>query len=240
MTDEESLIQQQIEYYRARSSEYDEWFLRMGRYDWGDEHRKQWFSEVAGVHKALESSKPGGNILELACGTGLWTKHLASHAGKLVAVDASREAIEINRQRVADDRVTYIEADLFSWQPAERFDYLFFGFWLSHVPLLRFDEFWNNVADALTPEGKVFFVDSLFTPESTARDHASIDQSGRARRKLNDGREYEIVKVFHEPSELERKLVERSWDGYVRATGKFFLYGCVGRRKSKAGPLQHQ
>ena len=80
--DEESLIQQQIEYYRARSSEYDEWFLRTGRYDRGDEHRKQWFAEVTGVHKALESSNPAGNILELACGTGLWTKHLVPHAGK--------------------------------------------------------------------------------------------------------------------------------------------------------------
>ena len=40
MKEDDSLIKQQIEYYRARASEYDEWFLRQGRYDRGEEHRR--------------------------------------------------------------------------------------------------------------------------------------------------------------------------------------------------------
>jgi demethylmenaquinone methyltransferase/2-methoxy-6-polyprenyl-1,4-benzoquinol methylase len=229
MKDEESLIKQQIEYYRARNPEYDEWFLRKGRYDRGVENKQKWFNEVAEVREALESSIPSGDILEIACGTGLWTEHLAPHASKLVAVDISSEAIESNRQRITDDRVVYVEADLFSWKPSERFDYIFFGFWLSHVPLSRFDDFWDLVESALGKGGKVFFVDSLFTPESTARDHTLKDQTGRTIRKLNDGREFEIIKIFYEPSELERKLGERGWDGYVHTTENFFLYGCLGR-----------
>ena len=229
MTIEDSLIKQQTEYYRARAAEYDEWFLRIGRYDRGEEHSRQWFAEVEVVRKALESSKPGGKILELACGTGLWTKHLVSNATKLTAVDVSPEAIEMNRQRVADDRVSYIETDLFSWRPGERFDYVFFGFWLSHVPASRFDDFWAMVRDALNPEGTVFFLDSLLTQDSTATDHASIDRSGCAKRKLNDGREFEIVKVFYEPTELMRRLVKHGWTGYVQGTEQFFLYGCISR-----------
>jgi hypothetical protein len=38
MTDER-LLADQIAYYRARAGEYDEWFLRQGRYDRGLEHR---------------------------------------------------------------------------------------------------------------------------------------------------------------------------------------------------------
>ncbi len=227
MTDEESLIKQQIEYYRARVPEYDDWFLRKGRYDRGEQNRRRWFAEAASVREALESSNPKGRILELACGTGLWTQHLAPRASELVAVDVSPEALEANRRRIGDDRVRYVEADLFSWRPSERFDYVFFGFWLSHVPLSRFDGFWDLVRGALTSTGTVFFVDSLFSQESTARDHAPADRSGRAIRKLNDGRKFEIIKQFHEPSKLMRSLEQRGWVGYVRATQHFFLYGCV-------------
>ena len=64
---------EQLTYYRARAAEYDEWFLRRGRYDRGDEHRRLWFDEVAAVEAALIDAHPAGDILELACGTGLWT-----------------------------------------------------------------------------------------------------------------------------------------------------------------------
>jgi len=107
MLNEDQLLRQQTEYYRARAAEYDEWFFRTGRYDRGEEQRRHWFAEVEIVRKALESSKPGGSILELACGTGLWTERLAPFATTLVAVDVSPESIEINRQRVSDKRVSY-------------------------------------------------------------------------------------------------------------------------------------
>jgi ubiquinone/menaquinone biosynthesis C-methylase UbiE len=228
--EDDSLIKQQIEYYQARASEYDEWFLRMGRYDRGVEHRQHWFGEVEVVRAALVAAKPAGDILELACGTGLWTEYLAPYANKLVAVDSSEEALMLNRDRLKNDRVSYIEADLFSWKPSARFDFIFFAFWLSHIPRSRLDEFWATVKTALKPNGRVFFVDSLLTQDSTAKNHAAIDTSGRVTRKLNDGREYEIVKVFHDPAELEQNLIEQGWQGYVRATGRYFLYGSMSRR----------
>ncbi len=65
------LLDEQLAYYRARSGEYDEWFLREGRYDRGPEQRAEWFKEVAEVEAALHAAGPRGNVLELACGTGL-------------------------------------------------------------------------------------------------------------------------------------------------------------------------
>ena len=230
MDTEESLIRQQIEYYRARAPEYDEWCLRLGRYDRGEEHRRRWFTELNEVSEALETSHPRGTILELACGTGLWTRHLAPQADRLVAVDVSTEAIEINRGRLENDKIDYVEADLFSWRPRERFDYVFFGFWLSHVPASRIDAFWDMVKEALVPGGVVFFVDNLQTHESTAYDHEPPETTGRALRKLNDGRQFEIIKVFYEPDKLERDLAARGLVGYVRGTETFFLYGCLRRK----------
>jgi demethylmenaquinone methyltransferase/2-methoxy-6-polyprenyl-1,4-benzoquinol methylase len=37
---DESTLKEQIEYYRARAAEYDEWHLRTGRYDRGEDHRR--------------------------------------------------------------------------------------------------------------------------------------------------------------------------------------------------------
>jgi demethylmenaquinone methyltransferase/2-methoxy-6-polyprenyl-1,4-benzoquinol methylase len=217
----------QLEYYRARAPEYDEWFFRTGRYDRGPQHREAWLGEVAAVEAALRGERLSGDVLELACGTGLWTRHLASMASHVVAVDGSREVLAINRQRVQSDHVDYVEADLFQWQPAARFDAVFFGFWLSHVPQDRFDAFWTMVGSAVRPGGRVFFVDSLFEPASTSRDHAPIDRSGVVRRRLNDGRAFDVVKVFHEPATLERRLAAAGWTGRVRSTGRFFLYAAL-------------
>lgn len=223
---ETELLDEQVEYYRARAAEYDEWFLRQGRYDRGPSHRAEWFGEIALVEAALRDALPRGDVLELACGTGLWTRHLADGRRRVVAVDTSPEAIAINRARVKSDAVEYVVADLFSWvPPARQFEAVFFAFWLSHVPVARCDMFWQRVRTALRPGGTVFFVDGLFEQASTARDHVPLDVSGVAQRRLNDGREFRVVKVFYEPALLERQLSQGGWRGWVRSSGRFFVYG---------------
>src|SRR5262249_6151975 len=193
---DDMLLSEQVEYYRARAPEYDEWFLREGRYDRGPEHRAAWFSEVAIVEAALHDTIRNGDVLEFACGTGLWTHHLAAGNRRVVALDASPEAIAINKRRVQANNVEYLVADIFSWLPARTFDFAFFGFWLSHVPAGQFEAFWTLVRNSLRPGGSAFFVDSLLEQSSTARDHGPLDDSGVIRRRLNDGREFHIVKVF--------------------------------------------
>jgi 2-polyprenyl-3-methyl-5-hydroxy-6-metoxy-1,4-benzoquinol methylase len=219
------ILQEQIQYYRERASEYDEWFFRQGRYDRGENHRQQWFSEVTQVEAALRAATPAGDILELACGTGLWTQHLAPFATHITAVDVSPEAIALNQRRVASASVEYIVADLFNWNSDRQFDLIFFGFWLSHVPIEQFVPFWQMVRGALKPNGRVFFVDSRLTQESTARNHAALNQEGYSERKLNDGRAYRVVKIFHEPTQLQASLRGLGWMGHVYQTDRYFLHG---------------
>jgi hypothetical protein len=69
--DEGQIVESQMAYYRARAGEYDQWFLRQGRYDQGPEHRTRWFQELAIVETALREEVRGADVLELACGTGL-------------------------------------------------------------------------------------------------------------------------------------------------------------------------
>lgn len=223
----DAILHEQIAYYRARASEYDEWFLRQGRYDRGPDLNARWFAEIAEARGALDRFDPSGDVLELACGTGLWTQQLARLARSVTAVDSAPEMLALNRARLADaGNVRYLQADLFAWTPDKRYDAVFFSFWLSHVPPERFTAFWALVRDALAPGGRVFFVDSLYSESSTASDHALEGQEATTlSRRLNDGREYRIVKVFHDPEKLAGQLQALGWTATVGRTPTYFYYG---------------
>ena len=229
---QEETLREQVRYYQARAEEYDEWFLRQGRYDRGQELNQRWFSEVRILYQELDTFSPRGSILELACGTGIWTQQLLRYADRITAVDAVPEVIAINQRRTQSDAVSFVQADLFDWQPVEKYDVVFFSFWLSHVPPELFKPFWDMVAQALKPGGRVFFIDSRFEPTSTARDHQLVDkQSTTTSRRLNDGREFQIVKVFYERSDILLRLRKMGWKCSVKETENYFLYG-YGRKSS--------
>lgn len=151
----ERLVADQLSYYRKRAPEYDDWFFRRGRFDRGPELNARWVAEVDEVERALHNINPAGRVMELACGTGIWTERLLNYAEQVVAVDGSPEMLAQCRQRVGDERVDFVEADLFAWEPRTRFDVVFFSFWLSHVPPARFESFWRLVDSALHPDGRV-------------------------------------------------------------------------------------
>ncbi len=120
-----------------------------------------------------------------------------------------------------------VQADLFRWQPKGVYDFVFFGFWLSHVPPDRFASFWATVRAALAPGGHAFFVDNAHSPEIAARNHRLPETGFVMERVLNDGRQFRVVKVFYEPAELEQRLTALGFTGHVRSTGEYFVYGDV-------------
>jgi len=228
---DDSLLADQIAYYRARAGEYDEWWFRQGRFDRGPELNAAFFADVAFVEGALyaflDAARPR-RVLELACGTGLFTRHLAPRVARVTAVDASPEVIACNRARVARDNVDYILADLFEWTPQERYDLVFMSFWLSHVPFARFDALWSMVREALVDGGRAYVIDSALDATSTARDHPAPDaEAGIVTRKLNDGRQFRIVKLFHDPRLLNRKLAANGFHAAIERTPRYFIHGPV-------------
>lgn len=226
-----AILAEQIAYYRKRAGEYDEWWFRTGRYDHGAELNAAWHADVAEVESALGAWLDGRRpreAVELACGTGLFTRRVAPRVGRLLALDASPEVQAINRARVESPNVEYALADLFAWQPATQYDLVFMSFWLSHVPDDRFDEFWRRVRAALKDGGAAYVIDSGWDMTSTAKNHARPDRAtGIAERKLNDGSEYRIVKIFHEPDDLARRLRALGFASRIVHTPRYFIHGAV-------------
>jgi demethylmenaquinone methyltransferase/2-methoxy-6-polyprenyl-1,4-benzoquinol methylase len=229
-TNDSAPLRQQLDYYRARAAEYDQWWLRQGRYDRGTDLNARWFAEAAEISAALSTFRPAGRVLELACGTGIWTEKLLPFASQLTAVDGSPEMLALNETRLGSSQIHYVVADLFQWQPAEQFDVVFFSFWLSHVPPEHFTTFWQLVQSCLAPGGRVFFIDSRHEQTSTATDHKlPHPESTVLTRRLNDGREFQIYKVFHDPAELAGQLRQLGWQVDIRQTDHYFIYGSAHR-----------
>src|SRR5690606_32352900 len=103
----DDILRQQIDYYRARAGEYDEWFYRLGRYDHGETLNRLWFDEVEEVMQALRALGTVERALELAAGTGIWTAQLAQMANHVTAIDASEEVLEINAHKLCAAHVHY-------------------------------------------------------------------------------------------------------------------------------------
>ena len=124
----------------------------------------------------------------------------------------------------ADPRVTFEAADLFTYQPARRFDLISFTFWLSHVPPSRLSGFFSLLRRSLRPGGTLFALDQCTTAEKrTAPDN-------RQQRDLADGRTYEIVKIYYTKPELEALFAEHGFQVQVTTTATLWI--AVARRQA--------
>jgi hypothetical protein len=96
----------------------------------------------------------------------------------------------------------------------------------------KFKSFWILIDSLLKPTGKVFFVDSRYDITSTAKDHCLEGSDATSvNRKLNNGREFRIVKIFHEAKNLIKLLKELNWKFDIYETQNYFIYGS-GHKKN--------
>ena len=209
VTDE--ILADQVGYYRRRAGEYDETA----------------YGDVAvareRIARLVAQMAPGGRVLEIACGTGLWTEAITGLADTVLAIDTAPEAIAIARDRVRSGTVTFEVADVFSWTTGDRFDVIFFSAWLSHVPMSRFEQFWRMLRGLLAEGGRVLFIDE----HVDVRDkEAFVPGAGEiVERRLRDGRTFRIVKNFVDPDTLRDLLRHIGWDCRIRRDGDDWISG---------------
>jgi demethylmenaquinone methyltransferase/2-methoxy-6-polyprenyl-1,4-benzoquinol methylase len=212
-----------LAYYEARAAEYDDWYLRRGRYARGPIHDAAWNAELDGAGAWLDGLPIRGEIVELAAGTGWWSPLLASK-GELWLYDAAEAPLERARDRLLAHRLRAHIHVRDAWaEPDRHVDALVCNFWLSHVPRSRTGAFLALARRWLKPGGIFAAIDSLPDPQSGAGDNPP-PAGDVAVRRLADGREFTIVKVHRSPEEIEAALRSTGFESpRVATTGRFFV-----------------
>ena len=221
---DQHILDEQMTYYRKMAQEYDE--------TTGQTEELQ--RAFARARDLLQQQAPVGQILELACGTGTWTRALLPLGRELTAIDASPEMLSLARQKVGNAAVQFQQADLFQWQPSQQYDLVFFANWLSHVPPQRLDAFLGTVARAVRPCGSLALVDQ-YAPLPEDREIIVRDaEEGAiyAKRSLLNGQTFLIVKVFYDLQILENLLEALDFTVTVQKLDDIFFFLQAQRKAS--------
>ena len=185
-------------YYAARASEYERIYLKPERQ-----------TDLRAIEQWLPPKFAGARVIEVACGTGYWTRFIAPVASHILALDAVPETIRIAKTRVPGGKVVFLVGDAHALpQHVGQFDAAFAGFWFSHVSKTRQREFLLGLAARLEPGAKVVFLDNRYA-EGSSSPVTARDAEGNTfqNRQLSDGSTYKVLKNFPSEAELLNLIV---------------------------------
>ena len=182
------------EYYARRAAEYEKVYAKPERQ-----------ADLARLRIDIAETFRDCSVLEVACGTGYWTPHIARYARRVDAYDINEETLAIARTKPVDPgRVRFELGDAYA-PPARapRQDAAFAGFWWSHVPKRELPRFLAGLHAALAPGALVVCIDNRQV-EGSSTPVARTDDDGNSyqSRQLADGSRHEVLKNFPEPAEL--------------------------------------
>jgi protein-L-isoaspartate O-methyltransferase len=184
------------DYYAERAFEYDEIYRKPERQ-----------ADLARLKQLLPPLVASKRVLEIAAGTGYWTQVLATTAASITATDLNAETIAIAAQRdFGPAPVSLRTADAYQLDavPGE-FDLVFCGFWWSHIARTDIPRFLAGVRARTGPGAMLVLLDNRYVPGSSTP-ISREDGDTYQRRRLADGREYEVVKNFPSGAQVTADL----------------------------------
>ena len=199
-------------YYAARALEYDRVYDKPERQD-----------DIRSLQAWLPHLFHNSSVLEVACGTGFWTQHIAQSARSILAVDSAPETIAIAESRVPADKVSFLVGDAYRLPlHIGPFDAAFAGFWFSHVPKRRQGEFLRGLSAAIQPGANVVLIDNLYV-EGSNHPITEHDSDGNTfqTRSLEDGSVHRVLKNFPTETEL-RELTQGLGRNFAYTSFKYY------------------
>ena len=187
----------QAHYYALRAQEYEKVY-----------HIPEEQPDLTKLYEQFRGTFKDKKVLEIACGTGIWTQIIAETAHSVLATDINEPMLHLARQKnYPRQNVVFENGDMFDLQVNGPFDALFGGFIWSHVPLEKLENWLARLHDLLAPGSLVVFVDSRFVPGSSIPVF-EVDAHGNhiQKRKLADGSEHLVLKNFPQQGDFERML----------------------------------
>jgi ubiquinone/menaquinone biosynthesis C-methylase UbiE len=214
-------VSELAEYYRERAAEYDAVYAKPERQQ-----------DLARLHALLSPLVAELRVLEIAAGTGYWTRVLSGSAASITATDLSAETLEVARTReYGPAPVTFRLADAYALDrvPGE-FDSAFVGFFWSHVLRADLPRFLAGLSARLGPGLRLIVLDNRYVPGSSQPISRTTEAGDTyQRRTLNDGRSYEIVKNFPDRERFTADVADVAADVRWTELPYYWLATCVLR-----------
>lgn len=203
-----------LEYYARRASEYERIYAKPERQ-----------ADLAVLRERIGGMFSGRPVLELACGTGYWTSVIASRAARVQAFDLNEAVLEVAKAKDwPEGRVRFGVGDAYAPPGGTGATGLFAGFWWSHVPLARLDDFLARAAGAVTPGSLVAFLDNRYVEgSSTPVSRRDAEGNTYQQRRLEDGTAHEVLKNFPAEGELLQRASRHGWGANVELLPHFWL-----------------
>jgi len=189
--------QEMKDYYAERAPVYDRVYSYPERQ-----------SDLRTLETLISHRFGGKRVLEIAAGTGYWTQFISNGAISILAIDATKEALDQIEKRHTKCPVTTQVADAYALKniPAN-FDAAFAALWFSHIPIERRQEWFDSLHQHLRPGSSVFIMDNSDAqcdrlPLSYSDDQGNTYQT----RQTDSGETYEVLKNFPKDTELFKLL----------------------------------
>jgi len=178
-----------VDYYVRRAGEYEE------IYGWRDPDR---YREQETLAIAIRDSLRGRDVLEVACGTGWWTRIMSESARSIMATDLGEEVMEIAKAKEYGCSVTFKQEDAYnlSFMDSSFNGGLAFS-WFSHIPLGFIDAFLEEFHKVLGEGSRVFIADNVYVQGIGGEiEKREGDPNTYKIRTLKDGEVFTIVKNY--------------------------------------------
>ena len=185
-------------YYARRAAEYEGIYSKPERQD-----------DLARIKADLAQAFRARSVLEVACGTGYFTRHVAEHAACVDAYDINEETLAIARAKgLHPAHVRFALGDAYLPPAANpHHDAAFAGHWWSHVARRDLPRFLRGLHRVLSPGARVIFLDNRYVAgSSTPIARTDADGDTWQTRVLADGSSHDVLKNFPEAAELKAAI----------------------------------
>ena len=215
------ITEQSAQFYAKSASNHDRIYDRSER-----QH------DLAAMRGHVAGILRGHTVLELACGTGYWTRIIAESAERVVATDINPEMIALATLRgLPADKVRLQVAD--AWNlPAELgeigdYTAVFIGFWWSHVKREGQERFLAQLRARFGKDLFIVLLDDVYV-EGSSETVARTDMEGNTYhiRTAPDGERYEIPKTYPSDSALRKKLASSVREIRIVRLEYYWLLSC--------------
>ena len=175
-------------YYEARAPEYDDWWLGTGLFAARD--RPGWEDERERLAAMLRGLPPA-RTLDVACGTGFLTQHLA---GAVTGLDQSAAMLEVASARLPDIAFVRSDALRLPFEDAT-FERLFTSHFYGHLE--------DGARRRFLSEARRVAPELVVVDAATRPDHEHEEWQERV---LEDGTRWPVYKRYFEPGSLAAEL----------------------------------